>query len=197
MFNPPEEGQPAKRFLRFDTQTSERKRSRRHLLNPMGRGVPIIGRSAYALDRLKPEERALFEGPDAMPWKITLWILDHEHSVKFRPVTYFMRNRIPDRAITLAEAFWRNIEKVSKGLGGNKFPDALGKGEALCLDEGDWREYYHDALKFGKKGNLRMFFKGPQAHPLMFTVPGLVFDVDRNQQPGEEDWERAHTTIIR
>lgn len=178
---------PGRKAIRFNTA------DKRKLLQ-QGRHLPTIG--ARSLKDLPVAYQRMVTDPKNRPWKITLWIRDKEEVEDFRPVTYFVRGADPYKAIAIAERFWFEVEKKALGLETERFPDALASGHATCLDEGDWLEYYEDAKKYGaklaeKNPNAKMHLKGEPLHPMAFTVPGLVLDLENHQAPTDLDFKNS------
>lgn len=175
-------------FFRFDSTGDREKRQ----LLKHARHLPLIGRTS-ALDKLPPEYRARLESVDGRPYKITLWIKRSEEEDKFYPATFFARGRDPEKAIARAERWWSVLVKVRAGIQHLRYPEALGRGHCTVLDEGDWAEYYRDAKRYGGKANLTMEVIGDIEHPFMFTVLGMVFDIEAHQQPNDLDWDSLTT----
>lgn len=117
--------------------------------------------------------------PRYQPWKCTLWVQDHRFATDYRPVTYFTRGPDPNHTLNVAHQLWVKWEKIGRGIDPDaEFPDVMGKGDALCIDESDWVRYLEEARKWGAPKGYEIFGAGDPSYPVFWTCPQMNFDVD-------------------
>ena len=134
------------------------------------------------LGELPPSMKTSLTDPRYQPWKCTLWVQDNRFSTKYRPVTYFTRGPDPNHSLNLAHQFWVRWEKKGRGISGDaEFPDIMGTGDALCIDESDWARYLNEARKWGGEKDYEIFYAGNVQHPFFWTCPQMNFDVEGHQ----------------
>lgn len=109
----------------------------------------------------------LGEDNKTLPWRITLGVQNHELEGMDHTVVYYVRGPNPDTSCMMAHQLWQKWEKFDLGLKGD-FPDVTDYGEAMCIDEDDFRAAWREVKKYG----LACRVAGSPEDPMAFTCIG-------------------------
>ena len=121
------------------------------------------GKDTKPLGRLGETNRSL-------PWRIILKVRPSLLAVELKPVVYYIRGSNPQAACMMASKLWTKWEKYDIGLGEQEYPDVEDFGEAMCIDEQDFRNAYKEAKKY----KLKMRAAGDLKDPSAFTCLGVT-----------------------
>lgn len=139
---------------------------------------------------LSPHLKLGAQGPiKRLYWHVKLNALYSLLDRDFTPLSFFVRAESGHKAGALAERYWTQWERTEKGLDTklHKFPEVMGRGIAISIDEGDWKSYWREALRFGHDKGLEMCLAGDLDDPTVWTVKGLAFDREHRDEADNFD----------